>query len=98
MTSFKDILSAAQFLFFLTGFILFLSAFFFRNGMYMQETNMILFLLDIPFFFFASLLATLCLHTDKNKLSEPWKYILSFVIIILFSFYLFFSFGFPDLI
>jgi len=97
MQNFKNINTAAKTLFFITGTIIFVSAFCLKNNFFTSQAKLILFLLDLPFLFFAILFffTTIKISDYKKPIVES---ILMFFLILFFAILIFFHWAFPDLI
>jgi len=98
MESIKIINFAARVLFFSTGFLFFILGFLLKNNYFAHFAKMCIYILDLPFIFFAVtfFLTSLKLKTtDYHSITES---LAAFFMLLLLAFLLFFHFAFPDLV
>ncbi len=91
---------AAKKLFFGTGSLLFLLAFFLHNNFHPEISKLLIFILDLPFLFFTLiyLLTSLKINQTEEEPSQITESLLIFLSCFIFALILFFNFAYPDLI
>jgi len=97
MESIKNIYGVSRILFFTTGIFIFFAAFALRNNMFMPWSKMALFILDLPFIFFALsfMMSSLFMREERNSVLEGFAI---FGSLLFFAGVLFFHFAFRDLV
>ncbi len=98
MESIKNIYLVSKFLFFSTGSVIFLLAFFLRNGFFTHYSKFGILILDVPFLFFGLVYLLSNIKKEEEEYNSVMEGFISFFGILIFALIVFFHFAFPDLI